>query len=195
MKVLEAMQVLKDGGAIIYPAERQIYEFKDGRLRTRHATEKTWRLSTTKGTSTFTDILKDDEEYEIYEEPEEKWYMNFEMFGGKMGDGEPNIKNLSIPARSETEANAWCKALDTFFELKCHPLVIYLDDYTPESGQLFFTFLVNKKGIFIVGSVETPRRCFNNFCYFSTEEYGAQVIRDIGESRLIHMFKTFQGGL
>lgn len=203
MNIFEAINAMKDGKIVRAKSKLKasyepcVYKFnqESGSVEMKFF-EEDW----TPVYMTIHDVLKNDYEFEIYEEKEKLnyyplWFFIFhneitkKRFSHLIDDGDYLLNDeLSIPAKTDEEARAWARALKTFFELKSHPLIT-----APHKNEYRSTLMLIGDNLFISSAICMPYQDSNNFCYFESDSHAANVIKDIGEDRIIHMFKTFQG--
>lgn len=193
MKILEGLIKVREGSVIVNPHGTRLKKdfnnpqfLKD--ILVYDATER-WLTLDIYGF----DIFRDADEWEIYEEPKHK--IAFQLVFNVMNSFslERGTFQLisNIPARNKEECLDWLKALETFFELKCHPLTVEIRD-----GKI--QCCIGPDSIEPWG---LEAQCWNTSSFkiplvspiFASIDDTMQAIQDIGESRLIHMFKTFHG--
>lgn len=181
MKLLEALIQVRDKHLVIsHPDGFKVTRIGDTILFKRD--DESWRSIA----ALFNDEdLQDD--WEIYEEKKGKGFcvasilIHCDDTGVSIGSD-----LLAIPAFDEKTAHDWQKALATFFELKSHPLAVPATEEETQ-WQIDGGCMDTEDNYFI----QTKRSRLSP-CFKSSHD-AQKCLEDIGESRLLHMFRTFQG--
>ena len=197
MKLLEALIQVRDNAKTITHSAGCRVKSLDGRLLFKMGDfGDEW--------SGITDLLnyqQFQDDWEIYEEPEEISYYSLNIIlhnreqsekalGDKINQGEfISCLHSKIVAKTDKEAKAWSKALETFFELKSHPLACasvrekiqyHIVPYSIDALDIEDSYFLCSKTSLLSPSFETTNDALT-------------VMGDMGIDRLLHMFRTFQG--
>lgn len=183
MNLKEVMQALIDGKVIVFNSG--FFKIFNGKLALWGKGSKEWYLTAYK-----IDELAC-ESSEISEtDPEAEYKKSLETKYGTLGFP---MNSLYIRGEGLTPENSkldkFTEALQTLFELKAHPLSVAPVDY----GKQFSIEPLDNGNIFIDWFSRSGAKFARiSPCFLSVEDTN-QAIKDIGEDRLISMFKVLQG--
>lgn len=193
MKLIDSLSILKDGKKLISPDGMVIELIHGEKFFPYFNICRPLSICNKLNGRPLEFIFTDNQEWEIYEEPSKEFILEVTLKNNSseiLGGG-----NFKLPAKNAEEAFQWLMALNTFVELKNHPLSIkplsnwlhtaiyrYIDNHMRETIEKYSIMADAKSNLF-------PCNVF----IFPNEAAADQVIAQIGENRLLQMFKTFQG--
>lgn len=138
--------------------------------------------------------------WSIYEELKENkvglWYKEELCFyidiksAIKLEGGHHAVLSELIPFEFETEKSHWFKALETFMQLKGHPLAIIATD---NEDQWFIAFEDDSGDLAIDSGRDILYKFHIISPMFSSEKDANKAMDDIGQENIVHMMMTFQG--
>jgi hypothetical protein len=187
MNFFEAIR-MADEGKVVVSCRRYKYRKRNNSLYLLATTHTPSGLKVSYLTTATIDNDEVNGEWALDEEPEE----GKGLWKHKLGDGSDLMEFYYERCISHYEQQqVWADALETFMNLKGHPLAVKAKDDFQQFCLLFTEDCMNAIKIDVWHYNKSKFAFISPM--FATEEDARQAIKDIGEETLLKMAKVFQG--